>query len=183
VRPLVAGAARQRTTQMRLLSYSGDAPRRSTFAKLATRVHRVSELNPKPPRDVVLTANQAAIVQRMVRGENTPEIARAKQRSVDTVRKTVRTIYSRFGVSNAAELKAGMARGAFAIRFTDDIGREHNLRSALGAIREAVTSMRAENCRMGTKRRRSQVSLHEDEMNALLAFHAQLQDHVNGSAE
>ncbi len=78
----------------------------------------------------MLTTNQDAIVQRMLRGENTPTIARAKKRSVDTVRKTIRVIYSRFGVNGAAELKARMAQGAFRVHVTGDDGREHNLQSA-----------------------------------------------------
>ena len=144
---------------------------------------RVGELGSKPPRGVVLTTNQDAIVQRMLCGENTPAIARAKKRSVDTVRKTIRTIYSRFGVSSAAELKAGMAQGAFRIHVTDNDGREHNLRSALKAIHDALTTMRAENDRKGTKRRRFQVSLHDDEMNAILLFHAEIDREPASSPE
>jgi DNA-binding CsgD family transcriptional regulator len=130
----------------------------------------MSELNQKLPRDVMLTKNQNAIVQRMIRGENTAQIARAKKRSVDTIRKTVRTIYSRLGVSSSAELTAGITQGAFLIHVTDDGGRAHDLRSAVKAIHGALTTMRAENRRKGTKRRRSQVGLHEDEMEAILAF-------------
>jgi DNA-binding CsgD family transcriptional regulator len=134
----------------------------------------MSKLGGKMPRDVFLTANQDAIVQRMVRGENTPEIARAKKRSVDTVRKTVRAIYTRFGVSGATELKVAFAQGTFRIRVTDNGGREHNLQSALNAVRNALAALRAKNRRKGMNRRRSHVSLHEDEMNAILVSYTGL---------
>jgi DNA-binding CsgD family transcriptional regulator len=152
-----------------LFRNSGGTPHDATVGELTARVHRVSGLDGKAPRDVFLTANQDAIVQGMVRGENTPEIARVKKRSVDTVRKTVRAIYTRFGVSGATELRAALARGAFRIRVTDNGGREHNLQSGLKALRDALATLRARNLRRGTKRRRAHVSLHEHELNAIVA--------------
>jgi DNA-binding CsgD family transcriptional regulator len=152
-------------------------PRARNSARLGFRrsrpasFHRVDDRISKRPREVILTSNQYAIVTRIARGEKTPAIARAKKRSVDTVRSTLRTIYSRFNVRSADELKAGMSSGAFRIVVADGDGREHNLRSALTAIRNALTSMRTANRRKGTKRRRCHVSLHEDEVTAILTAH------------
>jgi DNA-binding CsgD family transcriptional regulator len=128
----------------------------------------VSELNPRPPRDVLLTATQHDIVTRLLDGEKAPAIARARKRSVDTVRQTVRAIYSRFGVRNAEELAAGFASAFFNVRVDDVNGREHNLRSGITAVDRALKTMQRENNRKGTNRRRTSVRLHEDEMTAIL---------------
>jgi DNA-binding CsgD family transcriptional regulator len=128
---------------------------------------RISE----QPRNVILTSNQHAIVLRVIRGEKTPAIAHAKKRSVDTVRKTLRTIYARFNVRSADELKAEIGRGAFRIIVADGAGREHNLRSALKSIQNALAAMRTANRRKGTKRRRCHIGLHEDEAEAILKAH------------
>jgi len=128
---------------------------------------------PRPPRDVLLTATQHDIVTRLLDGERARAIARARQRSVDTVRQTVRAIYSRFGVRNPEELAAGIAEGLFNVRVGRLNGREHTLRSALAALDRALKTMQLENARTGTNRRRTSVRLHRDEMNAILAACAQ----------
>jgi DNA-binding CsgD family transcriptional regulator len=147
------------------------APLELSFVRVDT-IHwttrcRVSELKPIR-REVLLSANQNAIVERLLAGDKGPAIARAKKRSVDTVRQTIRAIYSKFGVRDTAELATGIAEGRFNIRVTDGNGREHNLRSAVTAMHRAVANMRSENLRKGTRRRRVPLHLHEDEIGAIL---------------
>jgi DNA-binding CsgD family transcriptional regulator len=128
----------------------------------------VSDPKPDRRRDVLLTANQNAILQRLLTGDRGPAIARAKNRSVDTVRQTIRAIYFKFGVRDTAELATGIAEGRFNVRVTDESGREHTLRSAVTAMHRAVANMRSENLRKGRRQRRVAMHLHEDEIDAIL---------------
>ena len=127
----------------------------------------------KGPRVVLLTPNQHAIVQLLLAGEAAPAIARATKRSVDTVRQTIRAIYSRFGVRSSAELATGLSECLFRVHITDNDGRERNYRSAVASIHRALTMLRSENLRTGAKRRRIPVRLHESELEALLIVLAQ----------
>ena len=118
---------------------------------------------------MLLTANQHAIVQRLLAGENSSDIARETNRSVHTVRTTIRTIYERLGVHALSELASGVKAGAFRIHTVDDHGRERTLRSALKAIRYALLGVREHNKRTGMKRRKCRISLDVDEMTAILS--------------
>lgn len=128
----------------------------------------MSQPSSKVPREVFLTPNQREIVQRLLGGNSAAEIARTKRRSVDTIRQTIRAIYSRFNVCNLSELKAGITAEIFNIRVGDGNGREHTLRSGLAAIQSGLDTMRRQNVRKGTRRRRMPISLHESEMEAIL---------------
>ena len=133
----------------------------------------MTELAPKSPRDVLLAANQRDIVERLLDVDRVPTIARATKRSVDTVRQTLRAIYSQLGVRSAEELVAGLVAGTFNVRASNQEGRKYDLRSGLLAIDRALTTMRRDNARKGTSRRRTAVRLHEDEMDAILAARAE----------
>lgn len=121
------------------------------------------------PRDVALTAIQYEIVERLKNGDNASTIAQTRKRSVDTVRRTIRTIYERFGVRTRAELLGEMRTGSFNVSVQALTGRDYDLRSGLAAIDKALRTMRSENAHKRTRRRRTSVRLHEAEMSSILA--------------
>ena len=134
----------------------------------------MSESHADAPRDVALTVIQNEIVERLKSGDNASAIARNRKRSVDTVRRTIRTIYERFGVRTHAELLSGIKTGLFSISVRPRNAGDYNLRSGLAAIDEALRAMRTENARKRTRRRRTSVRLHEAEMNSILAACAKM---------
>lgn len=120
-------------------------------------------------REILLTENQHRIIERLIAGDTVPEIARAKHRSILTVRTTVRTVYQRFGVHSVSELAAAIASPEFRIHIVDVTGRKRTLRSGLRAIREALVRIDEDNKRSGRKRRRASISLAVEEMTAILS--------------
>lgn len=134
----------------------------------------MTQVVPKSPREVVLTANQRDIVERLSRGDRAPAIARETKRSVDTVRQTLRVVYAQCGVKSGDELIAGLSDRTLRIIPSKQKTPQHDLRSGLTAIARALTNMRSENARKGTSRRRAAVRLHEDEMDAILTCSAEI---------
>lgn len=136
----------------------------------------MTQVVPKSPREVFLTANQRDIVERLSRGDRAPAIAGETKRSVDTVRQTLRAIYAQCGVRSAEELIAGLGDRTLKILPSKQTNPQHDLRSGITAIERALTNMRTENARKGTSRRRAAVRLHENEMDAILIAHGEIGD-------
>jgi DNA-binding CsgD family transcriptional regulator len=84
--------------------------------------------------EVVLTANEYDIVQRLLRKENAPQIARETQRSVHTVRTTIRGIYGKLGVHSVPQLSEALACGDLIIRVKEPVERTFGLASALRVL-------------------------------------------------
>jgi DNA-binding CsgD family transcriptional regulator len=134
----------------------------------------VSESGINTPRDVTLTPIQHEIVERLKAGDNASTIARSRKRSVDTVRRTIRTIYERYGVRTRTELLSGIKTGSFIVSVRTRSEGDYNLRSGLAAVARALRTMRIENTLKRTRRRRASVRLHEAEMSAILAACAKI---------
>jgi DNA-binding CsgD family transcriptional regulator len=134
----------------------------------------VSESAINTPRDVTLTPIQHEIVERLKAGDNASTIARSRKRSVDTVRRTIRTIYERYGVRTRTELLSGIKAGSFIVSVRTRSEGDYDLRSGLTAIDRALRTMRIENAVKRTRRRRASVRLHEAEMSAILAACAKI---------
>jgi DNA-binding CsgD family transcriptional regulator len=134
----------------------------------------VSESGINTPRDVTLTPIQHEIVERLKAGDNASTIARSRKRSVDTVRRTIRTIYERYGVRTRTELLSGIKAGSFIVSVRTRSEGDYDLRSGLTAIDRALRTMRIENAVKRTRRRRASVRLHEAEMSAILAACAKI---------
>jgi DNA-binding CsgD family transcriptional regulator len=134
----------------------------------------VSESAINTPRDVTLTPIQHEIVERLKAGDNASTIARSRKRSVDTVRRTIRTIYERYGVRTRTELLSGIKTGSFIVSVRTRSEGDYDLRSGLTAIDRALRTMRIENAVKRTRRRRASVRLHEAEMSAILAACAKI---------
>jgi DNA-binding CsgD family transcriptional regulator len=134
----------------------------------------VSESGINTPRDVTLTPIQHEIVERLKAGDNASTIARSRKRSVDTVRRTIRTIYERYGVRTRTELLSGIKAGSFIVSVRTRSEGDYNLRSGLAAVARALRTMRIENTLKRTRRRRASVRLHEAEMSAILAACAKI---------
>jgi DNA-binding CsgD family transcriptional regulator len=134
----------------------------------------VSESAINTPRDVTLTPIQHEIVERLKAGDNASTIARSRKRSVDTVRRTIRTIYERYGVRTRTELLSGIKTGSFIVSVRTRSEGDYNLRSGLAAVARALRTMRIENTLKRTRRRRASVRLHEAEMSAILAACAKI---------
>ena len=134
----------------------------------------MSESAINTPRDVTLTPIQHEIVERLKAGDNASTIARSRKRSVDTVRRTIRTIYERYGVRTRTELLSGIKTGSFIVSVRTRSEGDYNLRSGLAAVARALRTMRIENTLKRTRRRRASVRLHEAEMSAILAACAKI---------
>lgn len=134
----------------------------------------MSESGINTPRDVTLTPIQHEIVERLKAGDNASTIARSRKRSVDTVRRTIRTIYERYGVRTRTELLSGIKAGSFIVSVRTRSEGDYNLRSGLAAVARALRTMRIENTLKRTRRRRASVRLHEAEMSAILAACAKI---------
>lgn len=134
----------------------------------------MSESGINTPRDVTLTPIQHEIVERLKAGDNASTIARSRKRSVDTVRRTIRTIYERYGVRTRTELLSGIKAGSFIVSVRTRSEGDYDLRSGLTAIDRALRTMRIENTLKRTRRRRASVRLHEAEMSAILAACAKI---------
>lgn len=134
----------------------------------------MSESGINTPRDVTLTPIQHEIVERLKAGDNASTIARSRKRSVDTVRRTIRTIYERYGVRTRTELLSGIKTGSFIVSVRTRSEGDYNLRSGLAAVARALRTMRIENTLKRTRRRRASVRLHEAEMSAILAACAKI---------
>ncbi|HEX3464245.1 MAG TPA: LuxR C-terminal-related transcriptional regulator [Candidatus Elarobacter sp.] len=117
------------------------------------------------PMEVGLSPRERDVLDGFVAGKSDTQIASMIGRSVHTVRTIARNIRAKFLDIKMEELVAGVRRGDYRIRRSED---RFNLHSAVAAIERALREMQRRQARSPRRNPRFSVRFHELEAEALL---------------
>lgn len=115
--------------------------------------------------EVGLSPRERDVLDGFVAGKSDTQIASMLGRSVHTVRTIARNIRVKFLDLRMEEVVAGVRRGDYRIRRSED---RFNLRSAVAAIEHALREMQRRQARSPHRNPRFSVRFHELEAEALL---------------